>query len=137
MKVRCDAAHPAWAPLQQLVRVLADPVNVLQPALVDVPGIQVAYIYGSFASHTERADSDIDVIVIGQHLDARLLARRTLDVGALIGRDINVLEVTPENLAAKVALGRRFFHSVLKGPKRWVIGSPTELPASIQSILAA
>ncbi len=137
VRVRLDPSHAAWPPLQQLVRVLADPAHVLRLALIDIPGIRAAYLFGSFANGTEQPDSDLDVMIIGEDVDARLLARRTLDVGILLGRDVNVLEITPDDLTSKIAPGRRFYRNVLKGRKRWVIGGAEHLPLAARSIAAA
>lgn len=137
VRVRLEPSHPVWAPLQQLVRILADPVNVLRPALIDVAGVRAAYVFGSLARGTEQPDSDIDLMVVGENLDMRMLARRTSDVGTLLGREVNVLDVTPDDLTARLALGRRFYRNVLKGPKRWVIGGVEQLPPVAQAIAAA
>lgn len=137
VRVRLEPSHPAWPALQQLVRILADPVNVLRLALVDIPGIRAAYVFGSFANGTAEIDSDLDLMVLSEDLDMRLLARRTLDIGTLLGREVNVLDVTPDDLTRRLALGRGFYRRVLKGPKRWVIGSAEQLPPAAQAIAAA
>jgi predicted nucleotidyltransferase len=48
----------------------------LRRALVDVPGVDAAFIHGSFAKKNKlRPTSDVDVLVLG-HIDPRTLRRR-------------------------------------------------------------
>ena len=94
-------------------------------------------LFGSRARGDARPDSDLDLMVLSEDLDVRLLARRTLDIGTLLGREVNVLDVTPDDLTRRLALGRGFYRRVLKGPKRWVIGDAEQLPPAARAIAAA
>lgn len=116
-----DARSPVWTGFRHLARLLSTPADVLPLALADVPGIDGAFVYGSHASGQARPDSDVDVLLIGDHVDARTLFRHTLDAGALLGREVNVIQVTRDELSSSVRSG--FLSRVLDGPKQWLIGS--------------
>lgn len=127
VRYRLDESHPAWPHLRQLVRHLSRPADVLPFALVDVPGIAAAFIFGSHAKDTARVDSDVDLFVVGDDVDETELLRHTLEAGVLLDREVNVVSVTRAELAERLASGRRFFRDVMQGAKQWVAGSPAAL----------
>jgi predicted nucleotidyltransferase len=115
--------HPRWRAIREVVRALGDPVDVLRAALADVPGVVAAFVFGSFAREDARADSDVDLFILDAGVPDDQLARRTLDAGVLLGREVNVVQMTPEALSQRLAAGRGFASAVLAGPKRWVVGT--------------
>ena len=136
VQVRGVESHPAWGALRQLARVLADPIDLLRLALVDVPGIQAAFVFGSEAKGTAGPESDLDVLVVAEEMDERLLARRTIDLWLLLGQEVNVVDLTPDALAAKVVAGRTFYREILRGPQRWVVGGLDRLPPAARAVTA-
>ncbi|NRO94630.1 MarR family transcriptional regulator [Paraburkholderia sp. NMBU_R16] len=54
------ARDPALAPLITLFHQSSALVADLQHVLRERPGVQAAFIFGSFARHDEKAESDID-----------------------------------------------------------------------------
>jgi len=125
-------AAPAWPPLRELARALSTPADVLPYALAEVPGVDAAFVYGSHAQGTARPDSDVDVLLLGRHIDGTALYRHTLDAAALLDREVNVVHVTPAELAVRVA-APGFWRRVLAGAKQWVVGSPAELDEALLS----
>jgi predicted nucleotidyltransferase len=124
---RLHEAHPAWPHFRQLVRHLSDPVDILPFALADVPRIDAAFIFGSHAKGWPRADSDIDLFVLGDQIDEAKLARGGLEASVLLDREIDVLHLTRAEFAERLAAGRRFFHDLLADEKLWIAGSPEVL----------
>lgn len=61
--------NPATAPLRQLLVVTYGPTLLLERTLVDVAGIDAAYIHGSWAARyhgeTGRPPGDVDVLIVG------------------------------------------------------------------------
>lgn len=129
VRYRAVRGHPRWSVLRDMIRAFADPAELLRIALADVPGIEGAFIYGSFARGDVHAESDVDVLAIGGALDgvdARLaLAGGTLEASMLLDREVNVTRYTPAKLEARRTGG--FLRSVLAGPKRWLVGDETIL----------
>lgn len=118
-----------------MVSEFADPAEVLRVALGEVPGVEAAFIYGSYARGTDvRPESDIDVFVVGEALkepETRLaLAGEALEAAGLLGREVNMTRYTPRKLAARRAQGARFVRSVLEGEKEWLIGGEAALYGS-------
>jgi predicted nucleotidyltransferase len=120
------ADHPRWSVFREMVREFAGPEALLRIALSHVPGVEGAFIYGSFARGDVHPESDIDVFALGAALDeseARYaLAAGTLEAAGLLGREVNVTTYTPVRLASLRTRGSQFLRSVLAGEKRWLLG---------------
>lgn len=129
--VRCRrvADHPRWTVFRGLVREFAAPEELLRTALAEVPGIEAAFIYGSFARGDMHPESDVDVFALGdalKHRDTRLvLAQGTLEAAILLDREVNVVRYTREKLEARRDDG--FLSAVLAGPKTWLVGDEAVL----------
>lgn len=124
VRYRAVAGHPRWSVLRDMVRQFADPAELLRVALANVPGIDAAFIFGSFARGDMHADSDIDVLALGdalKNLDTRLaLTQRAVEASVLLNREVNVTRYTRDKLEARRTGG--FLTSVLAGPKQWLVG---------------
>jgi predicted nucleotidyltransferase len=90
---RANAAHPLFADLRQLVLKTAGLREVLADALRDVPGIELAFVFGSLAAGTGKAGSDVDLLVIGD-AGLRALAPRLRPAAERLGREINPVTMT-------------------------------------------
>jgi hypothetical protein len=96
--VRANAAHPLFVPLSQIVIYGYGPTAVLPDLLRDVPGIDAAYIFGSWAARLEGqpgADpNDIDLLIVGDTEPSQFydLAREATQA---LGREVNINVVTP------------------------------------------
>lgn len=118
-----NPAAPLWGALRQIVRQVAEPAELLRDALADLPGIEAAVVYGSVARGDARPDSDVDVLVLGEAVERRLLVDRVMEVAALLGREINALLLTRGELADRLASGSPFLGRVLAGPLVPVVGT--------------
>lgn len=122
----------AWRALRLLESETKDPTPLLREALIDIPGIEVAFVFGSMATGDIHEESDIDLLVLeNASIDRRELNRRTTEAGLLMGRQVNTVRYTPEALAERLgnpsdpAWG--FVHEILRAPKRWVAGTKDAL----------
>lgn len=122
----------AWRALRLLEGVTEDPAPLVREALVDVRGIEVAFIFGSVATGEAREGSDVDVLILERpDLDRKRLYRQLSEVSVLLGREVNAVRYTAEALADR--LGDRthpawgFVRDVLSSPKEWIIGAATSL----------
>ena len=123
---------PTWRLLRELVRELADPAEVVRDALSDVPGLEVAFVFGSMARGTDvREGSDIDLFVLRGDLAEDRFARRTLDAGVLLKREVNPVVMGNEELRARLSNESGFIRAVLTEPKRWVAGNERALRSAL------
>lgn len=127
VRYELNEASPRWRALRELVRELAAPADVLRNALADVPAVAAAFVFGSMARGDFREDSDIDLFILDAGVPEDLLARRSLDAGVLLRREVSVVQMTAEELARRVAAGSGFIGDVLRGPKLWLAGDVTAL----------
>src|ERR1700686_4345493 len=93
---------------------------ILGEALSGLAGVESAYIFGSHASGEERPESDVDLLVIGRP-DRLALSERLARVERTLGRDVNVLSRTEDQLRARPK-SDAFWRRVLGGPLVHVAG---------------
>jgi predicted nucleotidyltransferase len=133
MRFRRVADHPRWSVFRDLVRNFAQPKALLRTALVEVPGINAAFIYGSFARGEMDENSDIDVFALGEDLEEAgpelALVAGTSEAAILLGHEVNVTRYTRKKLENRRHGG--FLRSVLAGPKEWLVGDDAVLDAVV------
>ena len=124
---RANPKHPLYPDIRNLVLKTSGLVDVLRDALVD-PRVQIAFVFGSFASGTAKATSDVDLMVIGT-IRMRELSKLLSGVSAKLGREVNPHILTAEDLSERKKTGDHFLTAVLGSPILFVIGSQDELEA--------
>ena len=68
-RFQANPQSPVYAELVALTRKTLGTVPVLRNALSPMqPGLQSAWVYGSVAKQTDTANSDIDVMLVGDNL---------------------------------------------------------------------
>jgi len=115
-RYRVDERSPIAAELRALVQKTVGVERHLGRALQDLPGVEEAFIYGSYATGTDRPASDVDVMVIGS-VDTAELARRVGDVERELDRDVNIHVYTREETRSLLEAGDRFLRTVFDGPR--------------------
>lgn len=97
----------------------------LRSALEKIPAVEVAFIYGSYASGEAHAASDIDLMVIGKISD-RELAPAVARIERRLKRQINYTLCTRGEAEKRLRKKGEFVHEVFSGPKIMLIGSPND-----------
>lgn len=68
--IRADRDSPLYKPLREILLITTGPVALLRDELLRIPGIEVAFLHGSFAARMSGqsgpAPHDIDVMVLGE-----------------------------------------------------------------------
>lgn len=124
---RANRDSPVFEELAGLLRKTAGLADVLRTALAPLADrIAVAFVYGSVASGTERALSDVDVMVLGD-ADFASLVRAVAPAQATLRREVNVTPMKPAAFAAKLAERDGFVVSVHRGDKIWLMGNDDDL----------
>jgi predicted nucleotidyltransferase len=100
--------------------------DLVKKALEGNAKIRIAFIFGSIATGTEKAESDVDLMVIGD-VGLRRLSALLSGVPDQIGREINPYTLSSEEFRRKKVEGDHFLTTVLSEQKIFVIGSEDEL----------
>jgi len=121
--VRVNPDHPLYGPMSQIIVTTYGPVPVLRGLLAAAPGVDEAYLYGSWAArrHGEPGPPprDIDVLVIG-HLGLDDMIQVQDAARAQLRADVNIHRVTPEAWAHPEA--NPFLATVASRPMVRIIG---------------
>jgi predicted nucleotidyltransferase len=117
--------HPLYPEIRLLVLKTSGLVDVLSEAL-ETGNIQCAFVFGSVASGTENADSDIDLMVIGD-ISLRKVSSLLSAAGNQLGREINPHVMSSAEFARRVHEKDHFVTSVLANPRIFVKGSAHDL----------
>jgi predicted nucleotidyltransferase len=87
---QANPESPVFAELCGLIQKTVGLAGPLRKALAPLANkISVAFVYGSIAKGTERASSDIDLMVIADDLDYAALYAALTDAEAVLSRPIN------------------------------------------------
>jgi predicted nucleotidyltransferase len=126
---RANRACPIFNELQALMTKTAGAADVIRAALSPLADrIRLAFIYGSFARGDYRADSDIDLMVIGTASFADI-ASALRPVQDKLFREINPTIYPHAEFRRKLAQKHHFLTRVLHEPKLWLMGTDHELAA--------
>lgn len=122
-----NTAHPVFPELQALIRKTIGLVDALRLSLAPLAGrIDAAFVFGSMASGTESAGSDIDLMVVGDAGFAEIVDA-TYEAQAALGREINPKVMSASEWQAKKAERNAFLQDVLNKPRIMLIGDADAL----------
>ncbi len=127
MRFCANTEHPVFPELQALIRKtigLADTLRLSLAPLAD--RIDAAFIFGSMASGTENAGSDIDLMVVGDAGFADIVDA-TYEAQLALGREINPKVMSAREWQTKKAEHNAFLQDVLQKPRIMLIGNADAL----------
>ena len=113
-----------WRALEKLVATYGIPL-LLRAALVGVPGVEAAFIFGSLARGDARPDSDVDLLVYGEQIGPSC---DFLDVFCVLERKLDDHWFDRDRFNRWNDPRVSFLPTALAGPKIWLIGSEHVLP---------
>lgn len=120
---QANQGHPVFAELQALVRKTTGLADVLRRALQPLgEQVELALVFGSMASGSAHAGSDVDLLVVGSASFAQVV-EATYAAQTQLGREINPKVMTPAEWAARRAEGKPFVQELLARPHILLIGS--------------
>lgn len=120
---QANQGHPVFAELQALVRKTTGLADVLRRALQPLgEQVALALVFGSMASGSAHAGSDVDLLVVGSASFAQVV-EATYAAQSQLGRDINPKVMTPVEWAGRRAEGNPFVQELLAKPHILLIGS--------------
>ena len=116
--------------LRGIARKTAGLADIVKDALSEIPGVEIAFIFGSVARGEERSGSDVDVCIIGSASN-RAISEAMNSAEKTVGRPINAIVYNVNELREKVANGNPFLTKMLGTQKLFLVGDTDELDRSI------
>jgi len=117
---------PIFEELKSLITKTAGIVDVLRAALEPLAGhISIALLYGSVARGRAGAESDIDLLVIGE-VSFEDVVENVARAQDSLRREINPLVMSLEEYRSRLSKGDHLLDTILKSPHMPVIGDPHE-----------
>lgn len=129
---RANANHPLFQEIKTLVVKTTGALPLLTEAFRSkkVSGQEVlsVFIFGSIARGEERAESDIDLMVIG-NIGLRKVSHLLSGMSEKLGREINPYVLTAHDFKRRLSSQDHFLTQVMSTKKLFIIGNENELKA--------
>jgi predicted nucleotidyltransferase len=115
----CYALNKDHALYKEIANVVMKTIGI-EGAIRDIvaadPGIETAYIYGSYAAGRPSAQSDVDVLIIGEPDEPRLM--REIDkLEKKVQREINYTIYSEDEYERRLETGDSFIANLNERPK--------------------
>ncbi len=120
-RVKANPDCPIYEELRGIARKTGGLADIIKEVLLPIKGIEYAFIFGSVARGEERAGSDVDVCVVGNALN-RVVIAAAASVEESVGRSVNPVVYTVDELRAKLASENHFVSKMLGSKKMFLIG---------------
>jgi predicted nucleotidyltransferase len=126
-------SSPVFQELKAFISKTSGLPAVLREALAELQGmIDVAFIFGSVARGRERADSDLDLFVIGTAGYSQV-TEHLYPIEERIGRQVQVLYFDPTTPEDRASLQRSSMQAIVDGPRIFVFGDDSQLKGLLAS----
>lgn len=116
-----DPHHPLHNDLHRVIVKTSAVDAILREALQSVRGIDLAFLYGSFAKGEATRRSDVDLMIVGDVPDWTLVPV-VARAEALLGREVSYTRYPRREAHEKVRQRGSFVRSVFTGPRILVLG---------------
>lgn len=111
--------NQSYALFKELKSIVFKTVGIegqLKRIIQDTKGIQLSLIYGSYAAGKEHAISDIDLLIVGNPDEDKLI-KEIESTEKLLGREINYNIYPVQEFKEKIKRRDSFIMNILKRPK--------------------
>jgi len=133
---RANPKSPIFPELKSLLLKTSGVHDVIREALVPIGDrIRVAFIYGSVARREEKAESDVDLMVVGEAGFGEIVSSLQA-AQKVLGREVNPSVYPTAEFQKKARSGNHFLTRVVKEKKIFVIGDERELAGMVAKRLA-
>jgi len=110
----CQIKNPLYKSYREIFLKTAGVEAVLKEKLSKVAGVKKASIFGSYAQGKFGTESDIDLLLVGEH-DPLAAEKVLFQVQKDIGREINAVHMKPDEMEKKEKNGDQLVRSIFKG----------------------
>jgi predicted nucleotidyltransferase len=121
-----NSRYPIVPELRNIILKTVGAGDLLRGSLKDLEGIDVAFIFGSFAEGEADADSDLDIMLIG-NLDVARITQVIAKIEERLDRDVNYVLLTQEDWESRRRDEDPFVTNVRDAKKIMLIGTLDDL----------
>lgn len=121
-----DSSYPLFKELKSIIYKTTGVEGSINDALEGIEGIDIAFLYGSFASGKEVEKSDVDLFLIGE-FDIDLLNKKLRELERYLSREINYTSMEKVEFQKEKNNRSPFLMNILKEKKIFIIGDEDEL----------
>ncbi len=129
-----NRSHPLYPEIHRLVLKTTGLADLLRTALTHQK-IEWAFVFGSIARGEESAESDVDLLVIGD-VGLREVTRLLSGIGEQIGREINPHVLPRAEFLKRKGEKQAFLLRVLTASKLFIVGDPHDFETMARQRLA-
>lgn len=123
---RAHRQHPLYPEIRGLTMKTVGLADALRERLDKAEGIALAFVFGSVARGSEKAHSDVDLMVLG-NVTLRELTRILRGAQEELGREINPHILTLDEFRQRATSREHFVSTVLAEERIMVKGTEDEL----------
>ncbi len=126
---QANRKSPIFAELRGIVLKTFGIADVLRQAMGGFRDqIKFAFIYGSVAKGTDKAGSDIDVLIVSESLSYAEVFSVLTEAEEKLERTVNLTLYNPQEIQVKIAADSSFLNRVFEQPKIFLIGTEDDIP---------
>ena len=127
---------PIFEEFKRIVSKTIGVEGLIKEVLRDIKGIDIAFIYGSFAKEKEDSFSDIDLMIIGNPNEDILISKIS-STEEKLKREINYSIFSPEDFKEGLKKNEVFLEEIISNPKLFIIGNQNEMEKIIRRRLSS
>lgn len=116
-----NQSYPLFEELKSIISKTIGVQGLLKDTLNKIKGVEVAFIYGSYAKREENAKSDIDLLVVGKINEDKLLMEIN-KLEEVLKREINYSLFTRNEFKQKMKEKDSFIMDLIRNPKIFLVG---------------
>jgi predicted nucleotidyltransferase len=133
---RMDPGHPLYLSLRELYARTVGIVAQLRTVIEKRKGVRFAFVFGSYARGDDDTRSDIDLLVIGD-LEVESLLEATRKLEAAVGRELNAVVWTEQDLRKRIKERAPFLATVREESKIWIVGDEDDFERRTRELARA
>lgn len=127
-QVRAYVGSPIFDELRLIILKTFGVVEVLREALSPLASeIKLAFVYGSIAQGSDRASSDVDVMLVSENLSYGQIKAALEPAEKQFGRAVQITQYTLDEFLERKRKNHPFLAEVLRQPKLMVIGKEDDI----------
>ena len=124
---QANSESPVFFEIKSLIAKTVGAHDAIGSALAPLSqAIKIAFIYGSVARQTERANSDVDLMVIG-NIPFGDVVTALSPVQKMLNREINPAIFPVSEFKSKLKSGNHFLRGVIAEKKIFILGTEHDL----------